>query len=476
MVGTNRDSETFSINLYFTDTNTPVYRVFPNSKVSQDSYRANYSRKQKQLVELLLGQFRCHYVPSAKSITGLYEDLLQPFLTEIALSAIQPHLDAVTDSLKKVSGSLNAELDSVGLGSLVADFTFQGASPSKMLTGFDLLLSDPNQTPIWQKGQGIQSTALFASFVWIAEQEMIAGRNPIWLIEEPESYLHPELSTSCQQLLASLGEKSFVVKTTHSLAFVPTDSSRVQGVDLDQKGHTLLSAFSSHKEATARIRDSLGVQFSDYYNLGLTNILTEGKSDKELIIWCADLLDPGSIKYLHIKRSLIEEFGGVTQLEGFLRGAFHLIDRERAVVAVFDGDDAGQKTRKALQAYLSNKNVQFRPLKEFISVRNGFAIEGLFPDQWIVDLNNDHDDWFTTYSVDSSGALEPFRVKDHRKSDVIKYLRSRADSTPPDAWAERWTSFLDAIEETLARQVSEKHISAPAASSTPIATDLALAD
>lgn len=98
---------------------------------------------------------------------------------------------------------------------------------------------------------------------------------PLWLIEEPESYLHPELSKACQQLLGSLAQDSLVILTTHSLAFVPHDVERVQGVDLDEDGATIISSFDSHAEATRRIRESLGVQFADYYNLAQTNIFVE---------------------------------------------------------------------------------------------------------------------------------------------------------------------------------------------------------
>jgi energy-coupling factor transporter ATP-binding protein EcfA2 len=456
IVGTTRDSDSFSVNLYFTSPNdTPVYRVFGNTKVQNAADRPAYSRKQKQLVELLTRSFRCHYVPSAKSIRGLYDDLLHPFLQETAYQAILPHLAGVETALKQVSESLNNELRAVGLGDIEATFSLGGNSSSQILTGFDLMISDPGLTPLAEKGQGIQSTALFASFVWITEQEKAAGYVPVWLIEEPESYLHPELNKACRELLDNLSTKSLVMLSTHSLAFVPTDVSRVQGVDLDGVGgNTTVSTFASHHDATLRIRQSLGVQFSDYYNLSQCNLFVEGPSDTELITWARERLAVPGADFPNLRSALVEDFGGVSQLEGFLKAVFDPIRRERAVVAVFDGDAAGQKARQALQQYFGQKQIQFQHNRDFVSVRTGFAIEGLFPDDWIIELNATHPSWFETFSVDSQGALEPFRIASNHKPGVAGAMKGRADVEDTAIWGGRWIAFLTAIEEALTNQLA----------------------
>lgn len=450
MVGTIRDSGRFNINLYFTEVSTPVYRVFGNAKVLNESDRPAFSRKQKALIEMVMSTFRVHYVPSAKSIDGLYEDLLQPFLTEAAFTAISPHLDGVKSALAAVSDSLNDQLAAVGMGGIRSEFNLEPEASAKLLSGFELILSDPSKTPLSEKGQGIQSTALFASFNWIAEQEKAAGSIPLWLIEEPESYLHPELSKACKGLLDQLSQTASVVLTTHALGFVPIDVESVQGVDVDTDGHTVVTSFRTHTEATHRIRSSLGVQFSDYYNLASANIFVEGRSDLELIKWATQWVDE---RYPAIQESLTEEFGGVKQLEGFLRAVLAPIRSERAVVAVFDGDEAGQRTRQALQQYFSNKQIGFEPNRDFVSVRSGFAIEGLFPDDWIIEAHSEHAGWFETFSLDTSGALEPFSVKDRAKQQLIGYLTRRAEIEPDFDWAARWKPFLNAIETALLGQL-----------------------
>ncbi|MDL9981200.1 ATP-dependent nuclease [Microbacterium sp. ASV49] len=451
IVGTQRDSDTFTVNLYFTGVNdTPVYRVFGNVKVPVAD-RPTFSRKQKQLVELLLGTFRVHYVPSAKSITSLYDDLLKPFVTHAAFQAIEPHLDGIQAELDSVAQSLNEELNAVGLSGIQSSFRLPTRS-TDLLAGFELMLSDPSSTTLSEKGQGIQSTVLFASFAWITEQEKLVEGVPLWLIEEPESYLHPELTKALYAVLETLSNSSTVVATTHSLAFVPTDHSLVQGVDLDPATRrTVVSDFRSHAEATQRIRRSLGVQFSDYYNLAECNVFLEGPSDKELMLWALSQLDPNGVTYPLLGASLLEDFGGVKQLEGFLKATYAPIRDERALVAVFDGDSAGQQSRQNLQQYFGQKEVPFDPNRDFVSVRNGFAVEGLFPDEAVMEMHDQHSSWFQTYSVDSSGDLEPFQIKDGRKSDAIRFLKQAAPSMVD--WDRRWLSFLSAIDSALQTQI-----------------------
>ena len=454
MVGTKRDGERFSVNLYFTEVSTPVYRVFGNAKVLKETDRPNFSRKQKQLVETLMRTFRIHYVPSAKSIDGLYTDLLQPFLTKAANEAIAPHIDLVRVALTEVSQSLNRELASVGLSGIEADFNLESDAAANMLSGFELMLSDPSKTSLSEKGQGIQSTALFASFNWIAAQEQASGQIPLWLIEEPESYLHPELSKSCRHLLMRLADSSQVVLTTHALGFVPTNIESVQGVDLDERGHTVVTTFPSHAAATSRIRTSLGVQFSDYYNLATTNVFVEGPSDRQLINWAVKTLTAHGHAFPLIAESLIEDFGGVKQLEGFLKAVLLPVRTERALVSVLDGDDAGQRTRQALQQFFGQKDEQFEANRDFVSVRSGFSIEALFPDQWVIDLHNDHAGWFETFSVDASGELEPFRVKTGNKTQLQNALTARASQADPAVWAGRWLPLLSTIEASLQEQLT----------------------
>lgn len=451
MLGTKREGDEFTVSLYFTGPeDTPVYRVFPNQAVKDSNDRPSFSRRQKELVETLLKQFAVHYVPSAKSVSTLYGDLLEPFLREVAARSIEPEVKKVEDALALVAGSLNAQFATSGLDELRASFAMRGGL-EELFNGFELLLGDPHDTPLAAKGQGIQSAALFASFLWITEQEIARGLQPLWLIEEPESYLHPELSQSVCTLLESLRRAAQVVTTTHSLSFVPTAVDRVRGTELT-KGRTRVVTYESHLDATRRIRESLGVEFSDYFNLDLLNVFVEGPSDRRILGWLLEnTAAEGVAEWPYLRRALLSEFGGVKQLEGFLKMAYEWIRSERSLVTVFDGDYAGVTSRQALQEYCGQKDVPFVPNTDFVSIRSGYAIEGLFPDQWIIDLHDEHESWFLDYSVDAFDQVEPFRIRSNRKSNVVSYLLRRAEEEEDLEWADRLVAVASAIDVALGR-------------------------
>ena len=449
LLGTTRDGPTFTVNATFPgQTGRPTYRFFPNQK--QPDTAGIFSRQHKQLVTDLLSLFELHYVPSAKSIADLYDELLNPVLRNIAAAAIMPQISAIETELNRAAGYLNEVFRSAGLDDIEASFEVPGGSHERLLRGFDLMLADPDKTTIFQKGQGIQSIALLASFLWITRVEAKAGKNTIWLLEEPESYLHPELSQSAIKMLEAVRSEALVVLTTHSLAFVPTDPGRIAGTSLVD-GRTRVEIFDTYVEATGRIRASLGVRFSDYFNLGVYNILLEGPTDRELVQWAQDLLfarDP-TLEWPLVRQAELMDFGGVKHLAGFLRAAYAFIRDERSVVAVFDGDAAGSKERRDLQQFFGQKHVPFEANRHYVSVRDRFAIEGLFPDEWIVEMQEQHPNWFETFSVDAAGDLEPFSVEDAHKRQAVAWLRTRAEAESSVSWAARWVLLLSALNTAL---------------------------
>lgn len=449
-LGHTRTSSEFTLSLVFSASGIPTYQFFPNLKQPGDNAsRVSFSRGQKRLVTDLLNMFSVHYVPSARSIADLYEELLVPFMISRVAAAIEPHLEEIQSELDSVASDLNSALDDAGLATIRSSFQLPGGSLKRLIHGFDFMVSDPESTTIFRKGQGIQSTTFLASLLWIAGEELKAGRSAIWLLEEPESYLHPELSRSALQLLNALGERALVVLTTHSLVFVPQDSRRVSGTAIGASGRTQVQQYRNYREATEALRSSLGIAFSDFFNLGLVNVLVEGPTDIECIDWVLSRISREVLELPLLRRADFLDFGGVKHLAGFLRANFVYVRKERVAVAVFDGDTAGTKERSDLQQYFGRVGVPFNANQEYVSVRDRFAIEGLFPDAWVIDLHAAEPAWFDEFSVDSMGDLEPYRVRSSNKRSVIGRLCSRADEAPLEDWATRWTHFLLAIEGAL---------------------------
>lgn len=440
----------FSLSLVFSPSGIPTYQFFPNLKKPRDgASQAAISRLQRQLVTDLLGKFSCHYIPSAKSMEQLYEEVLNPFLTRVAARAVEPQVKALEESLSKVAGDIDQELKAVGLDQLSASFSLPGHGLESMLSRFEFELSDPHRTPVVRKGQGIQSTAFLAALRWVTAEEKREGRETVWLLEEPESYLHPELMGTVRDLLARLGDDSRTILSTHALSFVPDDVNRVVGVELDSTGRTSVQRYASAVEAGDRLRRALGVRFSDYYNLSEFNVAVEGASDRDLLTWYLENVDEDEIELAQLRRAQVREFGGVRHLSGWLRATYALVRDERALVVMLDGDAAGEKERGDLQRFFGQKEIPFQANREYVVVRAGFPVEALFPDEWLVAAQAEHPTWFQDLAVDASGALQSLKMKDASKSSIMGYLKARAGAADTTDWRTRLDEVAAALNEGL---------------------------
>lgn len=446
-----RPSEVVTLYLTFSPSGTPIYNFFPNQKRPREgTAQSNISRLQKQLVVELLGQFNCHFIPSEKSMRELVDDVLTPFVQSVVVSVLEPLLDTIQSELDDVSKNITTALASSGITGLSASFGFQGGSIDNMLSGFDFYLSDPYKTPLARKGQGTQSLAFMAALQWVSEREAESGKRPIWLIEEPESFLHPELSHSATQILEKLGASSNVIMTSHSMAFVPHDPRRVVGTQLDSDGNTALTTFSSHEKATAILRKGLGLRFADYFSLGTSTVLTEGQSDSMYLRWFLEISKEWSwAEWPHLRTATISDRGGASHLAGFVRANYEILRKEQPTISLFDGDEAGIKAVSDLSAYFSNVGIPFNPNLEYVYVRSGYAIEGLFPDSWVADHHSSSSAHFTDFQVDAGGELMKFRLKDNSKTAFGNALKGRAETDHGTEWSTRWTTVCAALDKAL---------------------------
>ena len=453
-VSTGSESE-ITLYLTFSPNSNPVYRVFPNARRPKHSDGVAYSRLEKRLFEHILGKVSIHYIPSEKSVGDLYRSLVMPHLFKMMHDELSPYLPSLGESLAVASDEINECLSSCGLSGFHASFALPN-KPEGLFRNVEFNLKDTSLTSVFQKGMGIQSAVLLSSFCWIARREKGEGKLSVWLLEEPESYLHPELATQCLNLLRKLSDSSQVVVTTHSLGFVPQDPEKILGIDTEN-GWTKTIKFKTYHEATRQIRSSLGVKFSDYYNFSEFNILVEGKTDRKYLDIVIEMIhkdenERDKFPTLLSPRTSIHDYGGVRGLEGFLRATFEFVRAERASIALLDGDDAGDKARKDLQSFFGKKEIDFVANRDFLVVRDRYAIEGLLPDEWIKEISSSHPRWLEGYAEDASGQILPFKVKDNHKEQYLNWFKSKAQSSPLEEWIARWRPILNACEESLRQQ------------------------
>lgn len=449
-----RPGDSISLYLTFSPSNTPTYNFFPNQKRPKDgTTQSAISRLQKQLVIDLLSEFECHFIPSEKSMRELVDDVLTPFIRGVVVDVLQPLLGAVEEKLDNVAANITTALSECGAADLSAAFGFRGGSLENVLSDFEFFLSDPYKTPLSRKGQGIQSLAFMAALQWVTDMESANGKRSIWLIEEPESFLHPQLSHSATRLLAKLGRSSTLAMTSHSMAFVPHDPRRVIGTTLDQDGCTQIESFKSHEKATGALRRGLGLKFSDYFSLGTTTVLTEGQTDSEYLRWFLDSTKTWEgCEWQTLRSATISDRGGASHLAGFIRANYEILRKEQPTVSLFDGDEAGVNAVSGLSAYFNGIGVPFHPNREYVYVRSGYAIEGLFPDDWMSDAHKDNPNHFSDFQVDASDVIVKYRIKDNSKSSISHSMRSRAEGESGDAWAVKWRAVCSALDKSLQKQ------------------------
>lgn len=438
--------------LYFSVANVPAYSFFSGSKRKKEA-ESLISQKQKKLLQDILNAFTVIFIPSDKSIENLYRDIVLPQLRKEVSKVLYPYKNIIDDLLKETSKIVTNHLHEAGLNYLEANLSIPNDEVENIISSFDFLLKDPVETPLSRKGLGIQTAALFSGFLWVNEREKNDGKNVIWLLEEPESYLHPKLAKNHKKLLEKLRRESFVVNTTHSLAFIPQNVTNVIGTELiDNK--TSIKKYRTYLECTELLRKSLGVEFSDYFNLGLHNIFLEGPTDREYfedVLKKLEQIKPDlKLPNLRSLETKVLDFGGTSHLEGFLKFSYSYLEKERGIISLFDGDEAGRRAIRHLQSYFGDKHVSFQINRDFIQLDMDKEIENLFPEEWIKGIHSQFPNWFDTYSEGLDGKITVFEIKADRKTNVRKILTEKFSQEANSAWADKWIVLFEKVDTILA--------------------------
>lgn len=84
----------------------------------------------------------------------------------------------------------------------------------------------------------------------------------------------------------------------------------------------------------------------------------------------------------------------------------------------------------------------------------GREIEGVFPDEWILQLYNERANWFDEIPTqDMEGSLIGFSIRENSKAQARNYLQRLGEAEPQKLV--RLDSLLEAIEDALQRQAEK---------------------
>lgn len=205
---------------------------------------------------------------------------------------------------------------------------------------------DDKFIPMSHKGTGYRRLFMVARFRYLAEKSK--GNNIIYLIEEPETFLHPTAQLDLLNAFKELSNDNQIIITTHSPVFAGATS--VKGVVLCTKDGQSNYSNTAENNDTAfllKIVDELGIKPS--YNLRDHHekiVFVESPNDAKFYhLLCERLIDK---RLLQNNKILVLPFGGGEDIESFLN-IDYFDSSNRDLYLIIDSDKKENKQDKQNQ-------------------------------------------------------------------------------------------------------------------------------
>lgn len=281
-------------------------------------------------------------------------EMLKEFqhLAQIALLDIQKELNSQLQSLN-ILPTVNTQRDVIKI--TFAEFDKLRDVVSRMT---EITIDDGNDHSISAKGSGAQRTALLTLMNYIASN---AKKNVVWGLDEPEIFLQPKAQKQLFRAIKEISCKSkqSVFLTTHSQHFIDLNNlehTHLFSCDVEQKEYkrvigrqffekaTKPKIFASNSEKAKEIREHLGIDSNDGWNLLPTNIIVEGETDRRYLSSLADKLN---ISYPNIISA-----GSASKIAGqlqFFNTLAEDLEFSPKVRIVLDNDDEGRKAENSIR-------------------------------------------------------------------------------------------------------------------------------
>jgi 5S rRNA maturation endonuclease (ribonuclease M5) len=180
-------------------------------------------------------------------------------------------------------------------------------------------------------------------------------------------------------------------------------------------------------------------------------VAVEGRTDRQYLEWFLSYYHSDDHLWPLLRKSEILDYDGISPLQSFIQSNYEYIRRESVFVALFDSDQAGNRAREALQSIFGRKG-GYRANEDFVALRWGYSIEGVFSDDLIKMVQTGKGSLFTNYSEDAEGLILPFGIRDGKKMEVFERLTKRAEEEKGFEWAGRFIMLCSALERALEYQ------------------------
>ncbi len=210
---------------------------------------------------------------------------------------------------------------------------------------------DKRVIPMSHKGTGYRRLFMVARFRYLAEKQK--GQNVIYLIEEPETFLHPTLQNDLLSALLELSKANQIIITTHSPTFVGATNIDAVVLSVREKSSSKYISSMEIDENKKRdfildIAEELGVR--PYHNLRDSYeklLFVESKNDIEFFnIVCEKLFGKG---LKNNEKILALPFGGGEGNIDFMINVEFFLNSGRSVYVIIDSDKHIGKHNKQLE-------------------------------------------------------------------------------------------------------------------------------
>lgn len=247
---------------------------------TEEEYEVKSSNLKKLLKELL-PQFSIFWADTNLDTSA---SAFQNQFKKIVTNAIETHLSDFCNLQEEVDTTLNGEINKItqymekhysDLTELKPDISYDW----QKLINFDVVMKDLNgyEISLANKGTGVQRLFMVSYFQYLAEQMTENESSYIFVIEEPETFLHPGAQRTLLDSLKRIALVHQVIITTHSPVFASEIENRNIIVATKQNGE---STYAQGSIVSAELMvEELGVRASDNILNSKLLVFVEGSND-----------------------------------------------------------------------------------------------------------------------------------------------------------------------------------------------------
>ena len=271
---------------------------------------------------------------------GEQKDKFEKILTDLQ-NVLDGTASFVTTSLKEAMPTVDGFQFSLPYGNL-EDFL------GKLL--FQITESDLSDSITLENvGSGIQGFTIYTMLRLLHEirpKNAFRGSQFVWLIEEPETFMHHDLQRKTYERLRKYAQDGPILITTHSPVFMDKELFDNTWSVTRVKAATNVERVTTKNLLTV-IGGQLGVSLSDFLTLKRFNVLVEGDTDRDILLTLNELFGKHGTRPLATERLGFISCGAASAIPHFYN-LYNVFNQYADFAALFDRDKAGIEARDNL--------------------------------------------------------------------------------------------------------------------------------